>query len=86
MEAFRKRDLAVELQPVDDLVNHRALGAHREPNQIELGAGKSASSPYPCRRGSVQRLLKVCSHHIVFVSLIGDHKSVEPILVKPCRR
>jgi len=32
--------LAVKLQPVDDLVNHLALGAHREANQIELGAGK----------------------------------------------
>jgi hypothetical protein len=30
----------VKLQPVEDLVNHLALGAHREPDEIELGAGK----------------------------------------------
>ena len=53
MEEFRKRDLAVELQPVDDLVNHLALGAHREACQIELGAGKPevgfAPLPVPSR-------------------------------------
>jgi hypothetical protein len=30
----------VKLQPVDDLVDHLALGAHREPDETELGAGK----------------------------------------------
>src|ERR1700730_9246817 len=30
--------LAVKLQPVDDLVDHLALGAHRKTNQIKLGA------------------------------------------------
>ena len=30
--------LAVKLQPVDDLVDHLALGAHREPDQVEFGA------------------------------------------------
>ena len=30
--------LAVKLQPVDDLVGHLALGAHREPDKIEPGA------------------------------------------------
>src|SRR5918999_4680452 len=34
---FRKR-LAVKLQPIDDLVDHLALGAHREADEIELGA------------------------------------------------
>ena len=34
--------LAVKLQPVDDLVDHLALGAHGEPNQIELGADHGA--------------------------------------------
>jgi hypothetical protein len=29
--------LAVKLQPVDDLVDHLALGAHRQLDQIELG-------------------------------------------------
>jgi hypothetical protein len=28
----------VKLQPVDDLVDHLTLSAHREPDQIELGA------------------------------------------------
>jgi hypothetical protein len=64
--------LAVKLQPGDDLVDHLALGARREACQIEFGTGKLL--PSPCRRGSVQRLPKVCSHHIVFVGLIGDHK------------
>jgi len=53
MEAFRKRDLAVELQPVDDLVDHLGLGAHREACQIEFGAGKPevgfAPLPVPSR-------------------------------------
>ena len=44
--AFRKRParkpLAVKLQPVDDLVDHLALGAHRKPNQIKLGADHGA--------------------------------------------
>jgi hypothetical protein len=30
----------VKLQHVDDLFNHLALGAHRDPDQIELGAVK----------------------------------------------
>ena len=30
--------LGVKLQPIDDLVDHLALGAHGEPNQIEVGA------------------------------------------------
>ena len=28
----------MKLQAIDDLVDHLALGAHREPDQIELGA------------------------------------------------
>jgi hypothetical protein len=73
---FRKRDLAVELQPVDDLVGRLVLGAHREPDQIMRGArGPEVSfAPCPFRRRSVQRISKVCSHDIVFVGLIGDHK------------
>jgi hypothetical protein len=30
----------VKLEPVDDLVDRLALGAHREPHQIKLGAAK----------------------------------------------
>src|ERR1700733_241996 len=30
--------LAVKLQAVDDLVDHLALGAHRQPDEIQLGA------------------------------------------------
>ncbi|MGA7994538.1 MAG: hypothetical protein WCA28_06460 [Bradyrhizobium sp.] len=29
--------LAVKLQFIDDLVDHLALGAHGEPDQIEIG-------------------------------------------------
>jgi hypothetical protein len=32
------RALAVKFQPVDDLVDHLALGAHGYSDQIELGA------------------------------------------------
>src|SRR5207249_2468612 len=49
-EGFRMPDalnlpdhaLAVKLQPVDDLVDHLALGAHREPDQVELSADHGA--------------------------------------------
>jgi hypothetical protein len=30
--------LAVKLQSIDDLVDHLALGAHGEPDQIEISA------------------------------------------------
>ena len=30
--------LAMELQTVDDLVDHLALGAHRDADEIEIGA------------------------------------------------
>ena len=30
--------LAVKFQPVDDLVDHLALGAHRQPDQVEFAA------------------------------------------------
>jgi hypothetical protein len=30
----------VKLQSIDDLVDHFALGAHGEPDQIELGADR----------------------------------------------
>ena len=30
--------VSCETQPVDDLVGHLALGAHREPDKIEPGA------------------------------------------------
>ena len=32
----------MKLQPVDDLVDHLALGAHGEPNEIKLGADHGA--------------------------------------------
>jgi hypothetical protein len=38
VSASLENALAVKLQPVDDLVDHLALGAHRKPNQVELGA------------------------------------------------
>ena len=34
----KPKPLAVKLQPVDDLVDHLTLGAHRKTHKIELGA------------------------------------------------
>src|SRR6266403_1145983 len=39
LSTFPDHALAVKLQAVDDLVDHLALGAHGEADQIEIGAG-----------------------------------------------
>jgi hypothetical protein len=47
--------LAVKLQTIDDLVDHLALGAHREPDQIEIGAH---DRPHRLAVGGVMRGLE----------------------------
>ena len=50
--------LAVKLQPVDDLVGHLALGAHRQLDQIELG-GDHRPRRLAVGDGPMPRLLRI---------------------------